>query len=68
MSEKMQETDMGFDDVAEIGNYFRDFVLKDLPKTAVNTFKAVKSGLTPGFINRMHQKRIHIKHVEDTNK
>ncbi len=67
-SEKLQEVDIGFEDVAEIGNYFRDLVLKDLPKTAMNTFKVVKSGLTPSFINRMNQKKIHMKYVEDTEK
>lgn len=67
MSEKVNENELDLTEAGvEFGTFVRDFITRDLPKSAVKTFTVMKNNLTPGFISRMNQKKIHIKHVADT--
>ena len=65
MMEKEVENRIGLDDLLEAGTYLRKFVSQDLPKLSHSTYKAVKSGLTPGFIKRMRRKKVHLKYVDE---
>lgn len=69
MSEKVKENELDFAEAStEFGTFVRDFITRDLPQSAAKTFTVMKNNFTPGFISRMNQKKIHIKHVEDTEK
>lgn len=65
MMDKANDGRITMDNVVELGNVFKKLVTDDGPKKAIETLKAVKSAVTPGFIKRMNNKKIHIKYVEE---
>lgn len=56
---------IGLDDLLEAPYYIRKFLSEDAPKQANKAFKALKHGITPGFIRRMNRKKVHAKYVEE---
>ncbi len=65
--EKMEEEMFTMDNVMEVGSFFRKFVREDVPKGAVMAFKNFKSSVTPSFIKRMNNRKIHLKYVEEAD-
>ena len=53
------------EDMEELGTVMRKFFSEDLPTGTVNALKGVASALTPGFIRRYKNTKIHAKEVED---
>lgn len=59
------ENTVTMENMEELGGVLRKLVREDIPAVARNTAKVVVSGLTPGFIKRFQNKKIHIKEVEE---
>lgn len=53
------------EDMEELGTVMRKFFSEDLPTGTINALKGVASALTPGFIRRYKNTKIHAKEVED---
>lgn len=59
------ENTVTMENLEEVGGLLRKLIREDIPAVARNTAKAVVVGLTPGFIKRFQNKKIHIKEVEE---
>lgn len=49
----------------ELKLMMRKLVQEDIPAAAKETFKSVVRGVTPGFIQRFQNRKIHVQDVED---
>lgn len=65
--EKMDEEMFTMDNMMEIGSYLKKFVKEDVPKGAVKAFLNLKTSVTPAFIKRMNNRKIHLKYVDDAD-
>ncbi len=65
MMDKMDDNRITVDNIVELGSIMKKLVTQDGPKKAVETFKAVKTAVTPGFIKRLNNRKIHVKYVEE---
>lgn len=56
--------EVDLEEVADVAGLVNKFLYKDLPNTVIGTYKDVKYSLTPSFIHRMNNKKIHAMIVE----
>ena len=60
-----EKDNLNFDDLEEMGGALVQFFSKDLPVYTKAAFEGFKRGITPGFIVRMQNKKIHMKEAND---
>jgi hypothetical protein len=56
---------LSIENLEELGDAMRKFFSEDLPAGTRSAMKSVKETLTPGFIRRFQNKKIHAQEVED---
>lgn len=66
--DKLDDDLFTVDNVKELGSVLKKFVTSDVPRGARATLESVRWGLTPSFIKRLNQRKIHVQYLEDTDK
>lgn len=69
--EKKEKADLDAEYAITVDDFsdgFLKFLTKDLPSTAVSAYQEIKKGLTPPFIVRLNNRKIHAQIIQDAEK